>query len=181
MLPFLCVLFFFFYDSPLIKTGNVLILLDWQKDILPHIICWHRCFYYNHISSPSTINNILTFLKPSFYSNHVPFEWLKVCHSCIKKCLQLLLCVHNTCLFLLWHLSLFLPDPLTPCPFDRSPINEEAAPLGEGPSDDDIVANTSSSDEEDEGDSSSVSSKGDPEQPEESTVRRADAVYNLWL
>uniref|UniRef100_A0A4W6F2W8 FYVE, RhoGEF and PH domain containing 6 n=1 Tax=Lates calcarifer TaxID=8187 RepID=A0A4W6F2W8_LATCA len=59
-----------------------------------------------------------------------------------------------------------------------SPINEEAAPLGEGPSDDDIVANTSSSDEEDEGDSSSVSSKGDPEQPEESTVRRdfRDAV-----
>ncbi|XP_050929204.1 FYVE, RhoGEF and PH domain-containing protein 6 [Lates calcarifer] len=52
-----------------------------------------------------------------------------------------------------------------------SPINEEAAPLGEGPSDDDIVANTSSSDEEDEGDSSSVSSKGDPEQPEESTTQ----------
>uniref|UniRef100_UPI0037E979A2 FYVE, RhoGEF and PH domain-containing protein 6-like isoform X2 n=1 Tax=Semicossyphus pulcher TaxID=241346 RepID=UPI0037E979A2 len=56
------------------------------------------------------------------------------------------------------------------CPspdYERSSVDEEVAPLDDGPSDDDILANTS--DEEDEGDSSSVSSKGDPEQPEESS------------
>lgn len=42
------------------------------------------------------------------------------------------------------------------------------APLDDGPSDEDILAN--SSDEED--DSSSISSKGESEQPEESLVRR---------
>ncbi|XP_040894890.1 FYVE, RhoGEF and PH domain-containing protein 6-like [Toxotes jaculatrix] len=52
---------------------------------------------------------------------------------------------------------------------DESSANEEVAPLGDGPSDDDIVASTLSSDEEDEDESSSMSSKGDPEQPEEST------------
>ncbi|XP_071351061.1 FYVE, RhoGEF and PH domain-containing protein 6-like isoform X1 [Trachinotus anak] len=57
----------------------------------------------------------------------------------------------------------------TPTDYERSSANEEGAPLGDGPSDDDIVADTLSSDEEDENDSSSISSKGDPEQPEEST------------
>lgn len=52
------------------------------------------------------------------------------------------------------------------CRFDRF-VDEDVAPLDDGPSDDDILANTS--DEED--DSSSISSKGDPEQPEESLVR----------
>lgn len=49
------------------------------------------------------------------------------------------------------------------CRFDRF-VDED---VDDGPSDDDILANTS--DEED--DSSSISSKGDPEQPEESLVR----------
>ncbi|XP_020514107.2 FYVE, RhoGEF and PH domain-containing protein 6 [Labrus bergylta] len=60
----------------------------------------------------------------------------------------------------------------SPIPTDydeRSSVDEEVAPLDEGPSDDDILANTS--DEEDEGDSSSVSSKGDPEQVEESMTQ----------
>lgn len=60
----------------------------------------------------------------------------------------------------------FLPT-ITSCRFDRSSVDEEVAPLDDDPSDDDILANTS--DEED--DSSSISSKGDPEQPEESLVR----------
>lgn len=41
--------------------------------------------------------------------------------------------------------------------------------MDDGLSEDDILANTS--DEEDEDDYSSISSKGDPEQPEESPVR----------
>uniref|UniRef100_A0A665VRE2 FYVE, RhoGEF and PH domain-containing protein 6-like n=1 Tax=Echeneis naucrates TaxID=173247 RepID=A0A665VRE2_ECHNA len=49
----------------------------------------------------------------------------------------------------------------------ESSTNEDVAPLGDGPSDDEIAANTSSSDEEDENDSSSISSKGDPEPLEE--------------
>ncbi|XP_039989502.1 FYVE, RhoGEF and PH domain-containing protein 6-like isoform X2 [Xiphias gladius] len=56
----------------------------------------------------------------------------------------------------------------TPTDYERRSANEEVAPLGEGPSDDDVAASTSSSGEEDEDDSSSISSKGDPEQPEES-------------
>ncbi|XP_070827670.1 FYVE, RhoGEF and PH domain-containing protein 6-like [Chaetodon trifascialis] len=51
-----------------------------------------------------------------------------------------------------------------PTDCERSSVDEEVAPLDDGPSDDDILASTS--DEED--DSSSVSSKGDPEQREES-------------
>lgn len=70
---------------------------------------------------------------------------------------------------------------LTSYLFNRGSANEEVAPLGEGPSDDDVAASTSSSGEEDEDDSSSISSKGDPEQPEESAVRRGDTVYDLWL
>lgn len=50
-------------------------------------------------------------------------------------------------------------------------MDEEVAPLEEGPSDDDILAN--SSDEEE--DSSSVSSKGEAERPEESRVRSGAA------
>lgn len=46
-------------------------------------------------------------------------------------------------------------------------MDEEVAPLGDGPSDDDVMAN--SSDEED--DSSSVSSKGEAERPEERRVK----------
>ncbi|KAM7002593.1 FYVE, RhoGEF and PH domain-containing protein 6-like [Tautogolabrus adspersus] len=60
------------------------------------------------------------------------------------------------------------PIPI-PTDYERSSVDEEVAPLDEGPSDDDTLANTS--DEEDEGDSSSVSSKGDPEQAEESTTQ----------
>ncbi|XP_026166656.1 FYVE, RhoGEF and PH domain-containing protein 6-like [Mastacembelus armatus] len=56
-----------------------------------------------------------------------------------------------------------------PTAYDRSSVNEEVAPLGVSPLDDDIVANTS--DEEDEDDGSSISSKGDPEHPEESATR----------
>ncbi|XP_041795574.1 FYVE, RhoGEF and PH domain-containing protein 6-like isoform X2 [Chelmon rostratus] len=52
----------------------------------------------------------------------------------------------------------------TPTGCERSSVDDEVAPLDDGPSDDDILANTS--DEED--DSSSISSKGDPEQREES-------------
>ncbi|KAK2842471.1 hypothetical protein Q5P01_012671 [Channa striata] len=52
---------------------------------------------------------------------------------------------------------------------DRNAVNEEVQPLSEGPSDDDIMPNTS--EEEDEEDSSSVSSKGEPEQPEGSTTQ----------
>lgn len=59
------------------------------------------------------------------------------------------------------------------------------APLDDGPSDEEILAN--SSDEED--DSSSISSKGDSEQPEESPVRRrlfalcraSDFIFFLFL
>ncbi|XP_067446279.1 FYVE, RhoGEF and PH domain-containing protein 6-like [Thunnus thynnus] len=51
--------------------------------------------------------------------------------------------------------------------FDSS-VDEEVAPLDDGHSDDDVMAHTS--DEEDEDDSSSISSKGDPEQPEESAT-----------
>lgn len=51
--------------------------------------------------------------------------------------------------------------------FDRSSVDEEVAPLDEGASDDDVLANTS----DEENDSSSISSKGDPEQPEESQVK----------
>lgn len=55
-------------------------------------------------------------------------------------------------------------------------------PLNEAPSDDDddddVEAN--SSDEEDEGDSSSVSSKGDPDQPDQSPVRSKHwQIYDL--
>ncbi len=66
--------------------------------------------------------------------------------------------------FQLWLLSL----TCIPVSFDRSSVDEEVAPLDEGPSDEDILANTS--DEED--DSSSTSSKGEPGQREESPVRR---------
>ncbi|XP_042351672.1 FYVE, RhoGEF and PH domain-containing protein 6-like [Plectropomus leopardus] len=55
----------------------------------------------------------------------------------------------------------------TPTDYERSSVDEEVTPLDGGHSDDDIMANTS----EDEGDSSSISSKGDPEQPEESTTQ----------
>uniref|UniRef100_A0A3B4VKM9 FYVE, RhoGEF and PH domain containing 6 n=2 Tax=Seriola dumerili TaxID=41447 RepID=A0A3B4VKM9_SERDU len=61
----------------------------------------------------------------------------------------------------------------TPTDYERNSANEESAPLGDGPSDDDIAANISSSDEEDN-DSSSISSKGDPEQPEESTTQSGE-------
>ncbi|KAM6937893.1 FYVE, RhoGEF and PH domain-containing protein 6-like [Xenentodon cancila] len=50
-----------------------------------------------------------------------------------------------------------------------SPVAEEVTFQTEAPSDEDIEANTSY--EEDEDDSSSVSSKGDPEQPEQSTTQ----------
>ncbi|XP_029952969.1 FYVE, RhoGEF and PH domain-containing protein 6-like isoform X2 [Salarias fasciatus] len=50
---------------------------------------------------------------------------------------------------------------------DKSSVAEEAAVVNEAHSDDDIAAD--SSDEEDEDDSSSLSSKGDPEQPGESS------------
>lgn len=86
------------------------------------------------------------------------------------------MCVQNTftvcsgsgiCLY-----SLLTP---TSCLFDRSSVDEEVAPLDDGPSDDDILANTS--DEED--DSSSISSKGDPEQREESPVSsRTCLIYD---
>ncbi|XP_070763304.1 FYVE, RhoGEF and PH domain-containing protein 6-like [Enoplosus armatus] len=57
----------------------------------------------------------------------------------------------------------------TPTEYERSSVDEEVAPLDDGPSDDNILANTS--DEEYVDDSSSISSKGDPEQPEESTTQ----------
>ncbi|XP_035521598.1 FYVE, RhoGEF and PH domain-containing protein 6-like [Morone saxatilis] len=55
----------------------------------------------------------------------------------------------------------------SPTDCERSSVDEEVPPLDDGPSDDDIVANMS--DEEDY--SSSISSKGDPEQPEESPTQ----------
>lgn len=76
----------------------------------------------------------------------------------MTKGLQLLLCIVVFLTFLL---------TLTSCGSVRSSIDEEVAPLDEGHSDDDILAN--SSDAED--DSSSTSSKGDSEQPEKSSVR----------
>ncbi|XP_062277515.1 FYVE, RhoGEF and PH domain-containing protein 6-like [Scomber scombrus] len=54
-----------------------------------------------------------------------------------------------------------------PSLFNRSSVDEEVTPLDDGPSDDDIMAHTS---DEDEDDSSSISSKGEPEQPEESAT-----------
>lgn len=55
----------------------------------------------------------------------------------------------------------------TPTDYERSSVDEEVTPLDDAPSDDDILANTS----DDEADSSSISSKGDPEQPEESAMQ----------
>ncbi|XP_075945436.1 FYVE, RhoGEF and PH domain-containing protein 6-like [Anarhichas minor] len=55
----------------------------------------------------------------------------------------------------------------TPTDYDRSSVDEEVTPLDDGPSDEDILINTS------EDDSSSISSKGDPEQPEESPMQSA--------
>ncbi|XP_010755589.3 FYVE, RhoGEF and PH domain-containing protein 6 [Larimichthys crocea] len=55
----------------------------------------------------------------------------------------------------------------TPTDCDRSSVDEEVAPLDDGVSDDDVLANTS----DEENDSSSISSKGDPEQPEESQTK----------
>ncbi|XP_029288828.1 FYVE, RhoGEF and PH domain-containing protein 6-like [Cottoperca gobio] len=54
----------------------------------------------------------------------------------------------------------------TPTDYERSSVDEEVTPLD----DDDILANTSEDEDEEEDDSSSISSKGDPEQPEESTA-----------
>lgn len=65
---------------------------------------------------------------------------------------------------------------LTLCPF-RNSANE--TPLDDDLSNDDIITNISSSDEQGENDTSSISSKGEPEQPAESTVRRADTAYDL--
>ncbi|XP_045892694.1 FYVE, RhoGEF and PH domain-containing protein 6-like isoform X1 [Micropterus dolomieu] len=56
----------------------------------------------------------------------------------------------------------------TPTEYESS-VDEEVAPLEDGPVDDDILPNTS--DEEGEDDSSSNSSKGVPEQPDESTTQ----------
>lgn len=56
----------------------------------------------------------------------------------------------------------------TPRQYRSVSVDEEVALVNEVPSDDDILAN--SSDEEDEDDSSSISSKGDPEKPEESAT-----------
>ncbi|KAF3855030.1 hypothetical protein F7725_023085 [Dissostichus mawsoni] len=53
----------------------------------------------------------------------------------------------------------------TPTDLERSSVDEEVTPLDDGPSDDEILANTS----EEEDDSSSISSKGEAEQAEEST------------
>ncbi|KAK5867155.1 hypothetical protein PBY51_011671 [Eleginops maclovinus] len=52
-----------------------------------------------------------------------------------------------------------------PTDLERSSVDEEVTPLEDGPSDEDILANTS----EEEDDSSSISSKGEAEQAEEST------------
>ncbi|XP_044049424.1 FYVE, RhoGEF and PH domain-containing protein 6-like [Siniperca chuatsi] len=57
----------------------------------------------------------------------------------------------------------------TPTEDKRSSVDEEVAPLDDGPSDEDILANTS--DEEEEDDNSSISSRGDPEQPEENMTQ----------
>ncbi|KAG7999621.1 hypothetical protein GBF38_000039 [Nibea albiflora] len=65
----------------------------------------------------------------------------------------------------------YFPLTLTSYSFDRSSVDEEVAPLDDGASDDDVLANTS----DEENDSSSISSKGDAEQPEESQDFR-DAV-----
>lgn len=59
-------------------------------------------------------------------------------------------------------ITLYCPLTLTFCPFDISSMDEEVTPLDDGPEDDDTT---------DEDDRSSSSSKGDPEQPEERTVR----------
>ncbi|XP_034074705.1 FYVE, RhoGEF and PH domain-containing protein 6-like isoform X1 [Gymnodraco acuticeps] len=52
-----------------------------------------------------------------------------------------------------------------PTDLERSSVDEEVTPLDDGPSDDEILANTS----EEEDDSSSISSKGEAEPAEEST------------
>lgn len=76
---------------------------------------------------------------------------------------------------MLWHLPLFSPDPNILSLFDRRSVDEEVTPLDDGPSDDEILANTS----EEEDDSSSISSKGEAEPAEESTVRGTQ--LDLWL
>lgn len=48
------------------------------------------------------------------------------------------------------------------------------APLDDGQSDDDILANSS----DEEGDSSSVSSKGEAERPEESRVKQTPSFHH---
>lgn len=53
----------------------------------------------------------------------------------------------------------------TPTDLERRSVDEEVTPLDDGPSDDEILANTS----EEEDDSSSISSKGEAEPAEEST------------
>ncbi|XP_069018551.1 FYVE, RhoGEF and PH domain-containing protein 6-like [Embiotoca jacksoni] len=69
------------------------------------------------------------------------------------------------------YMSLVKTTDLQQCPTppdcDRSSVDEDVALVNEASFEDDIAANTS--DEEDEDDNSSVSSKGDPEQPEDST------------
>lgn len=63
---------------------------------------------------------------------------------------------------------------LGPCRFSRSSVDEEVAPLDDGQSDDDILANSS----DEEGDSSSVSSKGEAERPEESRVKQTPSFHH---
>ncbi|TNN82104.1 FYVE, RhoGEF and PH domain-containing protein 6 [Liparis tanakae] len=62
----------------------------------------------------------------------------------------------------------------TPTESDRISVDEEVSPLDDGPSDDEILANTS------EDDGSSVSSKGDPEQPEESpSAQKKSKIHHI--
>lgn len=90
------------------------------------------------------------------------FSAFRVINTCSCFCVS----KHMYIVFIVWHLPLFHTDFNS---FDKSSVDEEVAPLEDGPVDDDILPNTS--DEEGEDDSSSNSSKGVPEQPDESTVR----------
>ncbi|XP_034390577.1 FYVE, RhoGEF and PH domain-containing protein 6-like isoform X2 [Cyclopterus lumpus] len=62
----------------------------------------------------------------------------------------------------------------TPTDCDRISVDEEVSPLDDGPSDEEILANTS------EDDGSSISSKGDPEQPEESpSAQKKSKIHHI--
>lgn len=69
------------------------------------------------------------------------------------------------------YLLIYDPNSL---PSDSEKVAAQSHGLLDEDDDDDFAVNTSDEEDENEFDTSSVSSKGEPEPPEESTVRRAD-------